>query len=397
MAGFIKNLVNYVKEAFDDEDEMDRPAQNESSFFDMRGERDYENMYDDVDTDSIDVSNFSLEDTNLDYEDTDTDNIGVTSDFKKEPQDPADYSEYWWCFVGNADEEIPVYSQIDPEKVQSELHKRVEAGQFPIIEIPENAMKAIELLNNPEFDFAAVAHLINKSPAMAGEFLSLVNSSSYSRGVKISDLRVALPRVGRENVKAMLYLYSTKMSIAASAALNDLAVKIVDHSYATAITASYLSQRYFPDPDTAFLSGLMHDVGKLGIIKGIAEDYAEIKDVKGDLMEEHFGTTFPELHEKIGVNLAKRWGIDELVISAIEHHHDFFAYGFDYDEQEQFSLSALINLSDIIAKILGKGRQVDAVNIFDLAATRELNIEMDKSTMAFLDELPGIISFKSSQ
>ena len=388
MANFFKKITQYVKDALDEGDALFNDKKGNASFK-VRGERDYEDMFDDVDTDSIDVSE-------LDFVDDDTDAFGSTADYKPLQEEAKDYSEYWWCFESGPKPEITIYDQIDPEVVNSELNRRVEAGQFPIIEIPENAMKAIEILNNPDFDFAAVAHLINKSPAMAGEFLSLVNSSSYSRGVKISDLRVALPRVGRENVKAMLYLYSTKMSLAASPGLNDMAVKIVDHSYATAIIASYLSQRYFPDPDTAFLAGLLHDVGKLGVIKAITEDYAFINELNGELVEEHFGNTFSSLHEGVGVNLAKRWNMDTLVISAIEHHHDFFSYGFDYDEQEQFSLGALINLSDTMAKILGKGQQLESVNIFDLASTRELNIEMNQSTLDFLNEIPAIVKFKSS-
>ena len=381
MAGFVKNFVNFVKDAFNEGDVNERP-------FEIRGERSYNSMLEDTDTEAINVSNLDL---------TDTEPIGPVSDFIKVVEELEDYSEYWWCVEEVVQNDIPTYNEIDHEKIHTTLNKRIEAGQYPIIEIPENAMKALKLLNDPDFEFGAVANLINKSPGMAGEFLSLVNSSSYSRGVKINDLRVALPRVGRENVKAMLYLYSTKMSLASSPGLNKLAVKIVDHSYATAIIASFLSQRYFPDPDTAFLAGLLHDVGKLGILKAVTEDHDFIQGISGEIFEENFGNTFCDLHEAIGVNLATKWGIDDLVVSAIKHNHDFFDYGFGDDEQEKFSLSALINLSDTMAKILGKGKLDSSVNILDLASTRELNINPDKSTFSFLEDIPAIVNYKSNQ
>lgn len=385
MARFLKNLVDYFKEAFEDDEENIPTKKVDEDNIKVRGEISFEDKFDDCDTDAIDVSDLECS------EPTDIDMTQVLGN-----QQTPDYSNYWWCFENKCEQDITTFKEIDPDKIESELNARIKSGAFPIIEVPENVMKAIETLNDPEFDFTEVAALINKSPAMAGEFLSLVNSSSYSRGVKISDLRVALPRVGRENVKAMLYLYSTKMSLVSSKSINDLAISIVEHSYATAIIASYMSQRYFPDPDTAFLAGLLHDVGKLGIIKAIIEDYDFISKIDGNIKEQHFGNTFADLHGAVGKNLAEVWNIDKLVVSSIEHHHDFFDFGCHYEEQEQFSLSALINLSDTMARILGKGRPIESVNIFDLASTRELNIEANQTTFDFLDELPGIISFKSS-
>jgi len=233
MAKFFKDLVNYVKEAFEPVEESSKPDKGLGSI-DVHGERTLEEMFEDTDTDAINL-------TGLNYDNSDTDNVPTVSALDLINEEKVDCSNYWWCYTEEEQEDVQVFEEIDGDKINAELNKRIENGEFPVIEVPENAMKAIELLNNPDFDFATVANLINKSPAMAGEFLNIVNSSSYSRGVKIQDLRVALPRIGRENVKAMLYLYSTKMSLASSPVLNDFAIKIVEHSYATAIVASYLS------------------------------------------------------------------------------------------------------------------------------------------------------------
>ncbi len=306
-------------------------------------------------------------------------------------KDSGDYSAYWWCSECTSSDVAHPLEEIDDEWVFDELNKQIQNNQFPVIEISQNELQVIELLNNDDFDFAEVAYLINKSPAMAGEFIALVNSSVCGRGVRINDLRTALPRLGRDSVRAMLYLYSCKINASTSKELQAMATSIVNHSYATAIIASYLSQRYFHDPDTAFLAGLLHDVGKLGILTSISE-YSELQiKTKEAPCEETFGRTFPEFHAVVGSFLAKKWNIDDLVISAIEHHHDFFECGFDIDEQEHYMLSALINLSDAIACILGKGRNYGEINIFDLVSTSELNIDLDEETLKFLDEIPAII------
>jgi putative nucleotidyltransferase with HDIG domain len=335
-------------------------------------------------------------------DDTDTASLDdIVSDFrplKKKLEDDIVDSDYWWCL-----EETPpktkvhsLLKNIDDSKIYNELNRRIDNDEFPVIEIPDNIMKTMGLLNNPEFDYSEVAGLINHSPAMAGEFIKVINSSLYSRGLVINDLKLALPRMGKENIKALLYMYSTKMSFAGDPLLNKLAEDIVDHSYSVAIISSYLSQRYYPDPDGAFLAGLLHDIGKLGILKSISETYKLPRKVDFEMTLDVFDNILPPLHEKAGKFLAENWKVNKIVIAAIEHHHDFMDYGFTEDEQLQYHLSALVNLSDAMARILGHGQKIGPVNIFSLPATIDLSISRDHETIGFLENIPEVAAFKSN-
>lgn len=350
-------------------------------------------------------STHGIEDTQAVTMESDTTSLDLLKDLnkplgKKRKEEPAEIidSEYWWCFQGHPPaENVHSFDEIDDEKVCTELSRRIDNDEFPVIEIPDNIMKTLSILNNPEFDFADVAHLINRSPSMAGEFIKVINSSLYSRGIIIHDLKLALPRLGKENVKALLYMYSTKMCFVNHPLFNKLAENIVDHSYATAIIASYMSQRYYPDQDGAFLAGLLHDIGKLGILKAISETYKLPKKCDFEVQLEIFDNILPALHGKAGRFLAENWKVNKTVISAIEHHHDFMDYGFGEDEQLAYHLSALVNISDTMARILGYGQRIDAVNIFSLPATIDLSISRDFETISFLNNIPGIVTFKSQE
>ena len=192
-------------------------------------------------------------------------------------------------------------------------------------------------------------------------------------------------------------MYSSKLSFSGDPLFNDLAVEIVEHSYATALIAAFLSQRYYPDPDGAFLAGLLHDIGKLGILKAISDTYKLPRKVHFQVTEEIFDNILPQLHPKAGKFLATHWKVDETIISAIEHHHDFFDCGFPEEEQLALHLSALINLSDTMARILRKGRRIDKINIFDLSATIDLAMDRNHETIKFLDNIPQIVAFKTSE
>ena len=303
--------------------------------------------------------------------------------------------DYWWSFKGHPIPEVPAIEALDPEFVNKELNKKIDNDEFPVIEIPSNVMKTLQILNNPDFDYGEVAALVNHSPAMAGEFIRVINSSMFSRGVQINDLKLALPRLGRENTKALLYMYSSKMCFVKDPLFNDLAISIVDHSYAVGLIASYLSQRFYPDPDGAFLAGLLHDIGKLGILKAISDNFELPKDLNIKISDEVFDNIFPHVHEKAGKFLAGNWKINETVITAIEHHHDFMDTPFDEDSQMGLHLSCIVNVSDTMARILGYGRAIGPTNIFSEPSTIDLAMERDPETVKFLDEIPRILSFKT--
>jgi HD-like signal output (HDOD) protein len=113
------------------------------------------------------------------------------------------------------------------------------------------------------------------------------------------------------------------------------------------------------------------------------------------MTEEVFDDIFPGLHERAGGFLAKNWKIDNEVIFAIERHHDFLERDFNPEDQAH-RLSALVNLSDSIARILGRGRSIGQVNIFEEPAAEALSLIRDYDTMKFLDTIPMMLETHNS-
>jgi putative nucleotidyltransferase with HDIG domain len=314
---------------------------------------------------------------------------------KKAATEEAQPESHWWDYPGGEETEAPVFEILQDDRVVEELNRKIDDDEFPVIEIPGNVMKAMEILNKSDFEYNEVANLIMHSPAMTGEFIKTFNSALFFRGETISDLKVGLPRLGKENIKAMLYMYSSKMSFSKDVLFNSLAKDIVDHCYAVALIASHLGQIYYPSPDEAFLAGLLHDIGKLGILRALNETYELPEEIDFEMTEEVFDDIFPGLHERAGGFLAKNWKIDNEVIFAIERHHDFLERDFNPEDQAH-RLSALVNLSDSIARILGRGRSIGQVNIFEEPAAEALSLIRDYDTMKFLDTIPMMLETHNS-
>ena len=302
-----------------------------------------------------------------------------------------DDSDRWWRRPPADAKDVPEFDALNNEDVLSDLGVRIAKGELALPEIPQNIIRIMQIMNDPDFRYEQVAALVQQSPMLAGDCLKIVNSAAYTgQGGDIADLTVALPRLGKRNITSMLYLYSSQHGVAGNPALDDVAQQIVTHSKAVAVVARYLGHRFFPDPDIAFFAGLLHDIGKVALLKEFVDNY-DLPETETSLTEDSFDMIFPALHCSIGAQIAADWSVTESVAGAIEHHHDYLECGFTEETQLTFQLSALVSLSDTIARMLGRGRHIGPVDFFLLPAAQELNMALDHATMEFLDPIEEMV------
>jgi|GEM_PF-1196030 len=305
----------------------------------------------------------------------------------------------WWNYSGASEAELAASDDSPCEYFTADniiecLDRQLKAGETPVFTIPSSIMEALALLEKKDFEYSQVAAVIEKNPTLTGIFLSSINSSFYNRGFAITELRTALSRLGKNNIRALLQLYSIKVSFANDELFGKVAGNVITHSYATAVIASYLSQRYYPEPGLAFLAGLLHDIGKLGILKTVSMESEFIVRLKNRIDESMFDRIFNERHSQVGVILGKSWNMDRMTLAAIERHHHVWDYSFEEADQLDYQLCMLICLSDKIARIIGYGRPIGSINLFLDPAAIELNLEKNAGSVEFLDPIPEVVRYK---
>ncbi|OVE77619.1 hypothetical protein BVX99_02215 [bacterium F16] len=296
---------------------------------------------------------------------------------------PSPDDGYWWESPAPMPEKAVEFEEVDTDAIYQKIADRLLNKEITMVDIPDNVMHTMQLLDQEEFDYAEVTEQIEKSPGLLGEFLKAANSAQFNRGKKITNIRVILPRLGRSNVKGILYLSSSKMALPGHELFKVVASEIVEHSMVVGRIAEYLSQNYYTDPNKAFLAGLVHDVGKMAIIKELGETTALPSDIDISFSETLFNNIFPNLHVEAGELIGSYWQLDGEILQAIRHHH---ASSYT-DEKDAMLLPALINFSDSCARLLGFGRPMEAVDIFSLPSAKALYIEDNPATRAFLQGL----------
>jgi HD-like signal output (HDOD) protein len=96
------------------------------------------------------------------------------------------------------------------------------------------------------------------------------------------------------------------------------------HSAACALICEELSAIYDFSPDRAYTAGIMHDIGRLGMIKQYSKEItpvllAEYEDMAAVLRAEREALQVD--HARAGAWLVKNWALPSTFWDICEHHH----------------------------------------------------------------------------
>lgn len=208
------------------------------------------------------------------------------------------------------------------EKFWNDLISDIKSNKITLPALPEVVLKTRKLLDDNNASAAQVARAIKMDATITTRMLRLVNSPLYRSDHKIEDVKIAITRLGHNNVRsvitslAMEQLYNTSFSRQTKKILRET----WEHS-AHVAALSYLIARDYTslaplDPDEAMLAGLIHDIGKLPILEYI--------EVVPDLMinETAMRKVIEILHTRIGRIVLKTWNFsDEFIEVAAEHEN----------------------------------------------------------------------------
>jgi HD-like signal output (HDOD) protein len=192
---------------------------------------------------------------------------------------------------------------------------------------PTVALRVMEITRDPDFDVEEVARCLELDPALSASMLRLVNSSYYGVVDEVTNLRHALTYLGRRSLRlAMLSFGMVRNMVSGTPAqFHQTYWKRSITMAAAARACAKLAKNHQVDPETAFATGLIADLGMLAIAQLETERYlqiAEEPDHTIDLVQrerEEFGFD----HTLVSQELMKRWKLPEELVEAVGNHHTY--------------------------------------------------------------------------
>jgi len=223
--------------------------------------------------------------------------------------------------VGNLDlakyRSLPV-AERDRELVRR-LTARIEQGDFELPHLPATTMALVNLASKPGVDVGRVVQLVSSDPSLAGELLRTANSVLYATRNPARTLNEAVMRIGLRGLRSLIFTVSVKGTILRLRGLESFSAEIWRQAFSVATIARAIAPIIGEDREEAFLTGLLHDIGKIALLSVVATESRQSQMISPAMV----GHLFYVHHEHAGEVLAKKWRLSDEMISVVGHHHDF--------------------------------------------------------------------------
>jgi putative nucleotidyltransferase with HDIG domain len=214
----------------------------------------------------------------------------------------------------------------------------------------------------------------------------VANSAAFPGRSQATSLEQAIARMGTEGLKLAICHYSMYQAFSSKDERIQAAFQgIWEHSLAVALTAkeiaSQLDASAGVDPGTAYLAGLLHDVGK-PVVASLLLEAEKLMSVQKSsvpwISHAVWRQVVDRSHRGIGVALARRWNLPAAIGSAI-------GQCAAYDTKVPYAPSNIVCLANAFAKVQGLyGGDFDVDHVNALLVEGKNLLDMPDEALALL-------------
>lgn len=184
------------------------------------------------------------------------------------------------------------------------------------------AMKLLTISGESETAISEFEKVFKSDPALTADLLMVANSAAFGFRARVDNIRHALSLLGLERVRSLGFTIAMSMYVRNVPGKDEVRA-VWAHSTATAVIADVVGRIY--DSSAIYTAGLVHDLGRLGLLLSIGKKYGEVltkefADIQECIRLEKvlFGVT----HCEAGALVARTWGFPDILQSAMANHHE---------------------------------------------------------------------------
>lgn len=190
--------------------------------------------------------------------------------------------------------------------------------------LPSVVVQLVRTFDQADVGVAELGAQISKDQALAAKTLRLANSSFYGLQSRVRTIDQAITVLGFDSVRSMVTAAGIVGQFGAVSSGPFDFTAFWRHAVGTALCAKSLARMAGLSPEYAFVSGLLHDIGRLVLVTRFPQEYAaalafERQNNCGLVHAER--TVLGLDHAVVGRALAEHWKFPELIRRAIGNHH----------------------------------------------------------------------------
>ena len=264
---------------------------------------------------------------------------------------------------------------------QEKMRREVMHKSDLIPPLPDLVVRLLSVLNRQETEPQDLERLMQNDQVLVAKMLAMVNSPLYGLNCSIRTIKEAVMVLGFRGVRSLVLATSTAKFMQRDFSCYGHQPKgLWLHAACVAAASKALAKSCKLGQDTAemlFVSGLMHDIGKLMLVQYLAP-HQQTAPTK---------TTVTWEREKIGIDhteagalVTAKWNLAPEIQDVIKAHHDEPS-----DSTEK--LGAIVRLADAVAHERGigylPGRTPDVsasaadLNVLGISASAWIDVRAD--------------------
>ena len=185
--------------------------------------------------------------------------------------------------------------------------------------LPALAADVMSLAMDPDVSVARIARVVMKDQVLATRVLRLANSAYCAPMQEITTVNDAIVRMGTRPVRNVVLAVCFTSRLQGANVYGPHGRDLVDHAIGTAYLARLLAERLGLDADEAFMCGLLHDMGKLLLLK-LSRDCGKFGVPAPS--DDEVDTVCRDRHPEMGARLLRQWQLPEALEHPVRYHHD---------------------------------------------------------------------------
>jgi putative nucleotidyltransferase with HDIG domain len=200
------------------------------------------------------------------------------------------------------------------------LRSRLDSPDAAIPMLPDFAHRVIDLVSDEDVSVSQLSAVVSKDQVLASRLLGLANSAYFAAMSEISTVQDAIVRMGTAAVRNLVVTVCFYSRMQDRNVYGERGKPLLEHGIGTAYMARLVAETIRVDHEEAFMYGLLHDIGKLVILKAAYDVRRQLNaPVPDDVLDE----IMREMHPHVGAVVLRRWRLPSMLDEPIVCHHDW--------------------------------------------------------------------------
>ncbi|HEB77144.1 MAG TPA: HDOD domain-containing protein [Methylothermaceae bacterium] len=244
----------------------------------------------------------------------------------------------------------------DEQEFLDHLLDEIRNDRINLPTLPEVALKVRRAVESGNATASQLAQMIGEDAGLSARLLQVANSPLYRGRAEITNLQMAVMRLGYDTVRSLITSLALKQVFTPDSPLLE---KYFQTIWQTSVDVAAISRALSSlcphlESEQAMLAGLIHQIGKLPILV-LANQTPDLADNQALL-----DRLITALHPRIGEMILATWHFPETLRLVVKEYHDWYRRP-DMEQADYVDLIQVAYLENLTSK--GEEPPVDVSRI----------------------------------